>query len=254
MCTGVRGCAACRDPAVRRAHGLHPRPELPGWVAAQVRAGAACVHRFDLERQCAVGVPGFEGVWVWPEFLSRAEAAALLDRIERGRFVPAQSGKTKQHFGARVNFKRRRLAPSPPTPMPDYLAPIEARLTERAEWASDPVRSAFAGFRASDVFVLRYTPQQGSNLDFHVDDTFAYGDALFGLSLESDSVLTFIPSGDGDARPDTVVRVPLPAGSAVGLFGPARTQWRHGLLAEDVVARRTSVTLRTLRESLRSRG
>ena len=100
--------------------------------------------------------------------------------------------------------------------------------------------------------MLRYDARDASNLDLHRDDDFAYGEIILDLSLESDSILTFVGPGDQDGRLGgaEVVRVPLPARSLAILHGPARYEWEHGVLAYDIDDRRTSVTLRTLSEAL----
>jgi alkylated DNA repair dioxygenase AlkB len=225
---------------------MHPRLPLPRLVAARVAAEPP-VASFDLATQCTETVPGFVGVRVFEDFCSDAEARRLLAAIERTPFVAAQSGKLKQHFGAKVNFKRRKLSAQGLVELPAYVGWIETRLAERIAGAPEPVVSVFAGFEATDAFVLRYEPQRGANLDFHVDDGLAYGDGILGVSLESDSVLTFVPDpAQVELLPSTIVRVPLPARSAVALCGPARSRWQHAVLADDLRARRTSLTLRTL--------
>ena len=42
------------------------------------------------------------------------------------------------------------------------------------------------------------------------------------------------------------VRIGLPPRSLLVVYGPARTQWKHGIHREDVRARRLAVTLREL--------
>ena len=95
-----------------------------------------------------------------------------------------------------------------------------------------------------------------SNLDFHLDDVFAYGEPILDLSLRSDTTLTLYrgrPEGEVDDPVDVVpacVRVPLPARSLALLFGPARHAWEHALLAADLPEPRTSVTFRTVSPAL----
>lgn len=60
--------------------------------------------------------------------------------------------------------------------------------------------------------------------------------------------LSFLP---GPAEP-AVVRCRLPARSLAVLYGSARYHWEHAILPEDVSRRRTSITLRTLSDALRS--
>ena len=144
--------------------------------------------------------------------------------------------------------------------MPDYARWIESRLREltHLDLPGSPIdnlalRAALEAFETTDAFVLRYLERDASNLDFHCDDTFAYGEAVLDLSLESDSVLTFLDrqgqwlaGGQGNC-----VRVPLPARSIAVVYGRARLSWEHAILAYDIAGRRTSITLRTLNETLR---
>jgi alkylated DNA repair protein alkB family protein 4 len=196
---------------------------------------------------------------LFPAFLSKSEARALLAEIERAPFRSAQSGKLKQHYGAKVNFNKRKVNASAFTGLPGYVGWIEHRLRQRIESLaitpairSDPrLIQALERYRTMDAFVLRYHEHDQSNLDLHVDDTFAYGEAILDLSLESDSVMTFVRErrGGGDARSWDCVRVALPARSLAVLYGPARFEWEHGVLAYDIRGRRTSITLRTLSEA-----
>jgi alkylated DNA repair protein alkB family protein 4 len=226
------------------------------------------VHAFDLATQRVPTLPDFRGVRVFEDLLDATEAQALLEEIERRPFAPSQSGRSKQHYGAKVNFNKRRVNVRGFEGLPGYATELVDRFAQR--WAVDAtpdtalardksLAAAFADFVPSDVFVLRYAADRRSNLDLHLDDTFAYGDLILDLSLESESVLTFYrgrPGGEVPADPDApvqpaCVRVPLPARSMAAIHGPARFEWEHGILANDVRGRRTSVTLRTLSRALR---
>jgi alkylated DNA repair dioxygenase AlkB len=164
-----------------------------------------------------------------------------------------------------VNFNKRKINPSAFRGLPDYAHWIDSRCRERVEEAArvgdsdlDSLRAALERFEPTDAFVLRYREADASNLDFHRDDDFAYGEVILDLSLETDSVLTFLEAPDRSGVPDrrgpstgpTCVRVPLPARSLAVMHGPARFEWEHGVLARDIEGRRTSVTLRTLGDTL----
>ncbi|HPG25126.1 MAG TPA: alpha-ketoglutarate-dependent dioxygenase AlkB [Myxococcota bacterium] len=293
-CTGVRWCGRCLDPARRRARGLDEPLPLPAALGPRVRPfedaedplarapWPAGVHRFDPDRQCAPDCPGFRGLRLYRDVVSEVEAARILRTIEATPFQPAQSGKRKQHFGPRINFSKRRIQLGGFSGIPDYAREIEARVRARVEADAQldsaeafACLAAFRDFSTTDVFVLRYLEAERSNLDFHADDDFGYGEVILDLSLEADGVLTFgrIPDGpgratDGESSPRAragiaaardlarhaeacFVRVPLPARSVAVLHGDARWHWQHAVLARDVVGRRTSVTLRTLSPALR---
>jgi alkylated DNA repair protein alkB family protein 4 len=233
---------------------------LPEALVRRPTPGAPGIFEFDPATQSAPGCPSFTGLRVIPDFLSTFQSRKLLEEVERDRFVRAQSGKLKQHYGAKVNFNKRRINTSAFLGLPRYAGALEARLQiefaeQRVPIRADALemRDALSAFETTDVFVLRYESDEASNLDFHIDDTFAYGEAILDVSLESDAVLTFIRDREpgNDAGPSECVRVGLAAGSAALLFGSARFAWQHAILAYDIEGRRTSITLRTLGESLR---
>lgn len=230
--------------------------ELPTWLD-----DAGRVHDFDLARQCAPDHLAFTGVRVYRDALSTEETRRLLREIEAVPFLPSQSGKHKQHYGPRFNFARRRMNADRFDGLPDYAHALESRLREcvgRDEAGDladlEACRAALADYETTDAFVLRYFEREESNLDFHVDDLFAYGEAIVDVSLDSDSVLTFLgPAGaNGSAANPICVRVPLPARSIAVVHGPARFDWQHAILARDIRGVRTSITLRTLGGALRA--
>jgi alkylated DNA repair protein alkB family protein 4 len=227
-------------------------------TAVEANAEGLIAH-FEPGSQSARGCAGFQGVRVFPDFLSPSESDELLREIDRSEFVQAQSGKWKQHYGPKINFNKKKMNAKGFHGLPAYAAWLEDRLRQRAksELAGDPTdRARFAAalesFETTDVFVLQYFEREESNLDFHIDDTFAYGELILDLSLESDSLLTFLrknPRAGSNAM--ECVRVPLPARSATVIYGQARFDWEHAILSYDIAERRTSITLRTLHEDLR---
>ena len=241
---------------------------LPRFLECPPGAGArgldplSRVSSFDPLTQTAPGCPDFAGVYLLSDFLSERESDRLLESIEETPFRPAQSGKLKQHFGPKINFNKRRMNASGFAGIPVYAGMLEERLRQRlarisgrgGTLVSDPrLDTAMREYTTTDVFVLRYHEADQSNLDFHVDDTFAYGEVILDLSLESDAVLTFLRERESSAEGPSwdCIRVPLPARSMMVLFGPARFDWEHAILAYDVRGRRTSITMRTLSPTLR---
>lgn len=263
---------------------------LPDWLAPlgrPGRAGAAGeldssdprIHVFDPDRQAAPTCPAFTGVRLYRDALTPQEASALLAEIEASPLIPSQSGKLKQHFGPRFNFMKRRMNAERFDGLPAWAHALEGRVralveadagadTARDDGTRDPgdstrlaaCREALADYQTTDVFVLRYLEEEASNLDFHIDDLFAYGETILDVSLDSDSTLTFLGPVDADesaagaagrsipplVNDPVCVRVPLPARSIAVLYGPARLLWQHALLAGDIRGARTSITLRTL--------
>ncbi|MBJ19295.1 MAG: hypothetical protein CL933_07695, partial [Deltaproteobacteria bacterium] len=173
---------------------LEERPGKSGRTAT-----GSPIHLFDPVSQSTPSFPEFEGVRLYHDLFTESEAARLIDTIDAIPFIPAQSGKGKQHYGPRINFNKRKMKAEAFHGIPAYARDIESRmrtriredrsLTPREHRAID---SALTTFETTDVFVLRYRPEQSSNLDFHLDDPFAYGELIADLSLQSDAVLTFL--------------------------------------------------------------
>jgi alkylated DNA repair protein alkB family protein 4 len=266
----VRWCARCRDPQVRLDHGMDAPLELPEWLGSALGPATTAdpgagrdvskrVFDFDPARQAAPGAPAFAGVRVYPEALSAAEVDRLIGEIEALPFLPSQSGKQKQHFGPRLNFTRRRMNADRFEGLPAWAHPLEARLRDcvARDDRGDPADrsaclAALAAYTTTDVFVLRYFEAERSNLDFHVDDLHAYGEAILDVSLDADSVLTFLGPANDPTGDLVCIRVPLPARSIAVVYGAARFAWQHAILAGDVRGTRTSITLRTLGPDLRA--
>jgi alkylated DNA repair protein alkB family protein 4 len=247
------------DAPIRLPEILSTRPK----ASKSASHGQGCIHQFDIEQQRAPDCAGFGGVFVLTDFFSEAEASRLLREIEGTPFRLGQSGKQKQHYGTKINFKKRKINSSKFRGLPRFARLIETRLRDLIEdeiqnqvCATDrfSLDAALANFETTDVFVLQYQAQDQSNLDFHRDDTFAYGETILDVSLESDSVLTFLDRRHTDAQPSHLdcVRVPLPARSLAVVFGSARFDWDHAILPYDILGRRTSITLRTLSDTLRA--
>jgi len=190
-CSGVRWCRGCIDPQLRRDHKMDLPLALPEFLHEPPRPGTPGVFEFDPETGKAPGCPDFDGLCVIPDFLSSHEATQLLGEIESRPFALAQSGKQKQHFGAKVNFNKKKLNTNSFRGLPRYAKPLEANLrsafigrvrsqSTRAEF--ERFQNVLSRFVTTDLFVLRYQPGDASNLDFHIDDNFAYGEAIIDLS------------------------------------------------------------------------
>lgn len=248
----MRWCARCRDPQVRARRGLRRPLELPRWLEDERR-----VFSFDPELQAVPGCPAFRGVRLYRDALSPAEASGLLRVLDAAPWIPSQSGKLKQHVGPRFNFLRQRMNAERFTGLPGWAHALEARLRAcvdadaREDLALARCRAALAGYATTDVFALRYRAEWAANLDLHVDDAYAYGEVILDVSLDTDSVLTFVGPLRAADEQTACVRVPLPARSIAVLYGSARTDWTHGILAPDIRGVRTSLTLRTLALALR---
>ena len=97
---------------------------------------------------------------------------------------------------------------------------------------------------------LEYSPERGSSIDPHFDDSWLWGERLVTVNLESDTVLYFIC----DDLPNVEVHVPMLQRSLVVVYGEARTRWKHAIHRSDIKHRRLAVTLRELSPEFSKQG
>lgn len=251
-CTGIRWCRHCRAPHVRAQRGMHPPRPLPSVFSGTLSLPRVPERWTDRGRSAATDA--ISGLTLVPDFLEPSEAAAILREVSQRAFALGQSGVLKQHFGPRYNFKKRRIRSAGFRGLPPFARHLRARIeTHLSLHAPSGHRRKPTRPLVEDAFVLRYLPARQAHLDFHVDDPFAYGPDIFVLSLEGRSALSFIEAAYVDRPQDAPcgIRVPLPERSLLILSGAARTEWAHAILAQDIHTARTSVTLRSISDTVR---
>jgi alkylated DNA repair dioxygenase AlkB len=185
--------------------------------------------------------PPVPGLALLPGYLDEAAQAALVSRIDQ---EPWRSDLKRrvQHYGYRYDYKARRADASLYIgPLPDWLAPLAARLTGDGLFAATP----------DQAIVNEYEPGQG--IGRHIDCVPCFGPVVASLTLGSSCVMELFPPED--AAPAGVVPLLLTRGSLVVLSGEARYRWLHRIPARRrdehggaVIARsrRLSVTFRTV--------
>ncbi|KAK7199913.1 2OG-Fe(II) oxygenase superfamily [Novymonas esmeraldas] len=182
------------------------------------------------------------GLTVFQDVLSVEEEERLVRFLDDPAPFPpwkeSQSGRRKQDFGPRRNFKKKKLKPADVPAMPRAFQPIFAAISSTTEQCTR------RPFHVAEVSVLEYTEGNMSNFDPHVDDTWLWGDRIAGLNLNEASAMTFVnQSGE-------CCDVYFPRRSFFLMSGDCRYRWMHGIRPEHVHGRRISLTFRELSEEL----
>lgn len=299
-CKGVRTCLACEQVKEPSKHAIskrkvrHPftfctdcRLCWPGWIDNS-SGNESTESTRDMP---PLKVPGIE---VYEDFLTREEESDLVDGIDSREWVGSQSGRLKQDFGPRVNFKKKRVRAGEFAGLPSYFTSVERKMN-RCAVVSD--------FEAVELCNLDYSPKRGSCIDPHYDDWWLWGHRLVTFNLLSDTVLTLSrpeqhwmltdedlidepsPPAAADYCPQRstavvhdrsvcktwsvdfkdsvstrtpprlcVVQVALPRRSMLVLYGDARYKWHHSILREDVSGRRVAMTVRELSDEFLEGG
>ncbi|PSN45038.1 Alpha-ketoglutarate-dependent dioxygenase alkB 4 [Blattella germanica] len=220
-----------------------------------------------------VGEPiEFPGIFIQLEFLSKAEEDVLMKGIDEMAWDPSQSGRRKQNFGPKCNFKKKKLRLGNFSGFPAFTKFVQEKFNEV---------DILKGYQTVEQCSLEYNPDRGASIDPHIDDCWVWGERIVTVNLLADSVLTMTPYSGETKRynlldvstypsvldlegkhknnektcfkvdfselthmSDVIVRVPMPRRSLLVMYGPARYLWEHSVLREDVEQRRVCLAYR----------
>lgn len=202
----------------------------------------------------------FPGMFVSLNWISEAEEQALFEGFDGLPWDTSQSGRRKQNYGPKTNFKKMKLKPGDFQGFPAYSKFLQDRF-EQVE--------LMRNYHTIEQCSLEYDPTKGASIDPHIDDCWVWGERVVTVNCLSDSVLT-LTRYEGDkgrynlpqvdkyrnkliALPelpaeldsaDLVIRVLMPRRSLLVMYGPPRYAWEHSVLREDVSARRVCIAYR----------
>lgn len=206
------------------------------------------VHHFlyDPETGFAVCKDGkvtsfpFPGVFLQENFISAEEEKELIRGIDENAWNESQSGRRKQDFGPKVNFKKRKVRVGSFSGLPALSQKLILRMHKQP---------TLAGFQPVEQCNLDYNPQRGSAIDPHLDDSWLWGERLVTINMLSSTTLTMsLDRGlpELGLSEEVQVAVHLPRRSLVVLYGETRHRWKHAIHREDVSERRVCSTYREL--------
>uniref|UniRef100_A0A5S6QJ72 Alpha-ketoglutarate-dependent dioxygenase AlkB-like domain-containing protein n=1 Tax=Trichuris muris TaxID=70415 RepID=A0A5S6QJ72_TRIMR len=162
-------------------------------------------------------------------FISKEEEADLQSTMDSVGWQSSQSGRRKQDYGPRANFKKRKVKPAL-RQLPEYAEFLFQRLTKV---------EALSGFVPVELTNLDYDSSRGSWIDFHKDDCWLWGDRIVTCNLLSDTVLSFL-----EDTTNTLLYVPLKRRSLCCFSGNVRAAFKHGIFPQHIVGRRIVMTVR----------
>ncbi|CAH1778589.1 unnamed protein product [Owenia fusiformis] len=230
-CKGIRTCLVCEPTTIeqklpnRRETYLYCQKCEKAWLQEE---GSTNDHSNHSGQSIQ-----FPGVYVKTDFLTEIEEKTLVSEVEKQPWVESQSGRRKQDYGPKVNFKKKKIKTASFTGLPEFSESIIDKLTNLP---------LLKNFKVVEQCNLEYDPKHGAAIDPHFDDFWLWGEHLVTLNLLSD---TFYTMSDPQNE-DYIVKIYLPPRSLVVLYGPARFKWKHAIERGDINARRLAITLREL--------
>ncbi|CAH3890545.1 unnamed protein product [Pieris brassicae] len=151
----------------------------------------------------------YPGIYIKLDFISKDEENELMKHIDEMPWDISQSGRRKQNFGPKTNFKKRKIV--------------------------------------ADT-VLTMTPFKGDTKKYNLSCAEEYPpiikeDGSLNLQLQACSQSMFEA-----CRPlsqlDVIVRIPMIRRSLALMYGEPRYHWEHCILREDILARRVCIAYR----------
>jgi len=282
MCEAEYGLSS-REPALDRIESIQ----------AQRIFCPICRHLHDpmtgrshVCQDCQLGSSSsvFPGVELHRDFISVEEEQRLLGDLDQIPWDSSQSGRRKQNFGPKANFKKRKVKVGSFCGFPRSTQFIQERFKSVI---------SLKDYKTVEQCSIEYRPETGARIDPHIDDCWVWGERIVQLNMLSDSVLTMFPYkgdpykynlSDVDSYPQVmneakgqvafnpftcpkehlphmqafsmescdaggqgepcVVRIPLPRRSLLVLYGQPRYKWEHCILRRDITSRRIVIAYR----------
>jgi len=184
------------------------------------------------------------------EFLTTDESRELLEKFDGLPWETSQSGRRKQNFGPKANFKKRKLQLGGFKGFPSFSRILHDKL-RRVPLTAD--------YQTIEQCSLEYDRNRGASIEPHIDDCWIWGERIVTINLLGDSVLTMTKYHGDDSKynlklvdvvdlpadvPDVCVRVPMPTRSLLVITNSARYQWEHCVLRRDISERRVCIAMR----------
>lgn len=144
----------------------------------------------------------FPGVKIIQNFISEEEERTLMDSIDEVPWDLSQSGRRKQNYGPKCNFKKRRVRCDTFSGYPAFTKYIQDRFA-----MVDILRN----FQTVEQCSLEYSPERGASIDPHIDDCWIWGERIPTLSLLLDSTLTLRKFNGPETKYNLVDRKTYPS-------------------------------------------
>ncbi|KPJ07926.1 putative alpha-ketoglutarate-dependent dioxygenase ABH4 [Papilio machaon] len=216
----------------------------------------------------------YPGIYIEPDFITASEEEELIKCIDQVPWDISQSGRRKQNYGPKTNFKKKKIVPGNFEGFPEFSKFLQDRFK-----SIDLLRD----YQVIEQCSLEYDPSKGASIDPHIDDCWIWGERIVTVNCLSDSVLTMTvfkgdikkynlycadeyypvvqPDGSIDlefinkdktmldsCKPneeiDAIIRIPLIRRSIIVMYGESRYHWEHCILREDITSRRVCIAYR----------
>ncbi|CAF1623388.1 unnamed protein product, partial [Didymodactylos carnosus] len=238
-CKGIRSCLKCEG--LKTESIPQKSPEIVFIYCNDCRQAvridfyennSKCPHKVENEHtNDPSNVFPIDGIYLIADFIDEKEETELVNEIDQDLWIPSQSGRLKQDFGVKVNFKKQIVKYNMFTGMPSYAQMLIERIKKNR---------FFQDFQAVELCNLDYVNERGSSIDPHIDNTWIWGERLVTLNLLSDTIICLT----NNEIKNSIVYIPLPRRWLFTLYSDARYDYMHSIQRQHIQSRRVAITLR----------
>uniref|UniRef100_A0AC34G3K1 Alpha-ketoglutarate-dependent dioxygenase AlkB-like domain-containing protein n=1 Tax=Panagrolaimus sp. ES5 TaxID=591445 RepID=A0AC34G3K1_9BILA len=264
-CKGIRYCAACLDSErVKRFNSENVNHNFEDYQTyvfnpadqkcysspnLSTNSTVADIQKNSdwLQQQSSTDLANIEsfkinGLLILDNFLNEDEETKLVKEIETTPWALSQSGRRKQDYGPKVNFKHKKVKCDRFIGVPKYADELLKRMNEK----SNGILNSYQPFELCN---LEYEPSRLSAIELHQDDMWIWGNRLISLNLLSDSVMTY-----ENSQSKQIVFVFMQRRYLLSMFNEARYKWKHGIFSHHIIGRRIALTMREPAEAFQIGG
>lgn len=152
----------------------------PGWSTEQINC-SNCLNEINDNK--GLHIPGLH---ITENFLTSEECKNLVHNMDnKVAWCISQSGRRKQNFGPKTNFKKQKLKLGSFRGFPDFTEFVQVRFRTQIPILKD--------FFTIEQCSLEYDPEKGASIDPHIDDCWIWGERVVTVNCLGDSFLTLTP-------------------------------------------------------------
>lgn len=202
------------------------------------------------------------GFFIINNIFNTKEIESILTELNSTNWVESQSGRKKQDFGVKINYKKRKIKSDYKSIIfPTYKNIIENKIKEIYDNTKIEV---FNDYKIHEIGNLKYQPELGAHIVSHIDDAWVWGNRIFGVNLISDVKMTIskveklveeekkivdkIEKDNTKKENDLFINyeiiLPVKANEIYLMSDDSRHIWKHGIKAEHVQNERIVITCR----------
>lgn len=173
------------------------------------------------------------GIFLREDFITDEEEHYLLQEMNQVEWKESQSGRYKQDYGPKVNFKKQKLKLDEFKGLPKYTKFLIDRF-KQIDQLNDYV--------PVELCNLKYDSDRAACIDPHLDDTWLWGDRLLTVNLVNNTFLTLSKKENNLMN----VLIPLKKRSLLVLSNEARYEWLHEIKKTHIKSLRIAINIREL--------